>query len=51
MVKDWLANAYGGMSRREFLAQVGVTGIGLAGGRCPAPTGYRGCAEGGRPGS
>ncbi|MCX5845490.1 MAG: dienelactone hydrolase family protein [Deltaproteobacteria bacterium] len=31
MVKDWLANAYGGVSRREFLAQVGVTGIGLAG--------------------
>ena len=31
MVKDWLANAYGGMSRREFLAQVGVAGIGIAG--------------------
>jgi len=31
MVKDWLANAYGGMSRREFLAAVGATGIGLAG--------------------
>ena len=31
MVIDWLANAYGGMSRREFLARVGVTGIGLAG--------------------
>jgi carboxymethylenebutenolidase len=31
MVKDWLANAYGGISRREFLATVGATGIGLAG--------------------
>ena len=31
MVEDWLANAYGGMSRREFLATVGATGIGLAG--------------------
>jgi carboxymethylenebutenolidase len=31
VVKDWLANVYGGLSRREFLAQMGVTGIGLAG--------------------
>jgi carboxymethylenebutenolidase len=31
MVEDWLANAYGGMSRREFLAKMGVAGIGLAG--------------------
>jgi carboxymethylenebutenolidase len=31
VVKDWLANAYGGLSRREFIAQVGVAGIGLAG--------------------
>jgi carboxymethylenebutenolidase len=31
MIKDWLANAYGGMSRREFLAKMGVAGIGVAG--------------------
>ena len=31
MVEDWLANAYGGLSRREFLARVGVAGVGLAG--------------------
>lgn len=31
MVKDWLANAYGGISRRKFLAKVGVAGIGIAG--------------------
>ena len=31
MVEDWLANAYGGMSRREFVTQVGATGIGFAG--------------------
>ena len=31
MVEDWLANAYGGLSRREFLAKVGVAGVGLAG--------------------
>ncbi len=31
MVEDWLANAYGGMSRREFLAKVGIAGVGLAG--------------------
>lgn len=31
MVEDWLANAYNGMSRREFLAKVGVAGVGLAG--------------------
>jgi carboxymethylenebutenolidase len=31
MVEDWLANAYDGMSRREFLAKVGVAGVGLAG--------------------
>jgi carboxymethylenebutenolidase len=31
MVEDWLANVYGGMSRREFLAKVGIAGVGLAG--------------------
>ena len=31
MVEDWLANAYNGMSRREFLAKMGVAGVGLAG--------------------
>jgi len=31
MVEDWLANTYGGLSRREFLARVGVAGVGLAG--------------------
>jgi carboxymethylenebutenolidase len=31
MVEDWLANTYGGMSRREFLSKVGVAGVGLAG--------------------
>jgi carboxymethylenebutenolidase len=31
MVEDWLANAYDGLSRREFLAKVGVAGVGLAG--------------------
>lgn len=31
MVEDWLANAYGGLSRREFLARIGAAGIGLAG--------------------
>lgn len=31
MVEDWLANAYDGMSRREFLAKMGVAGVGLAG--------------------
>lgn len=31
MVEDWLANAYGGMSRRDFLAKLGVAGVGLAG--------------------
>ncbi len=31
MIEDWLENAYGGMSRREFLAKMGVAGIGLAG--------------------
>jgi carboxymethylenebutenolidase len=31
MVEDWLANAYDGMSRREFLATVGAAGVGLAG--------------------
>jgi carboxymethylenebutenolidase len=28
---DWLANAYQGMSRRQFLAQMSSTGIGIAG--------------------
>ena len=31
MVEDWLANAYDGLSRREFLARVGIAGAGLAG--------------------
>ena len=31
MIEDWLANAYGGMSRRDFLAKMGAAGIGLAG--------------------
>jgi len=31
MVEDWLANAYGGLSRRDFLARVGIAGAGLAG--------------------
>ncbi len=31
MVEDWLANAYNGLSRREFLARVGIAGVGLAG--------------------
>jgi carboxymethylenebutenolidase len=31
MVEDWLANAYEGLSRREFLARMGAAGIGLAG--------------------
>ena len=31
MVKDWLANAYEGMSRRQFLARMSVAGFGLAG--------------------
>jgi carboxymethylenebutenolidase len=31
MVEDWIANAYKGMSRRQFLAQMGAVGAGLAG--------------------
>jgi carboxymethylenebutenolidase len=31
MVDDWLANAYQGMSRRQFLARMTAAGIGLAG--------------------
>jgi len=31
MVEDWLANAYEGMSRRQFLAAAGVAGVSLAG--------------------
>ncbi len=31
MVEDWLANAYEGMSRRQFLARMTATGAGLAG--------------------
>jgi carboxymethylenebutenolidase len=31
MVKDWIANAYEGMSRRQFLAQMGAAGAVLAG--------------------
>lgn len=31
MVKDWIANAYEGMSRRQFLAGIGAAGITLSG--------------------
>ena len=31
MVEDWLANAYEGMSRRQFLAKAGATGVSLVG--------------------
>ncbi len=31
MVQDWIANAYQGMSRRQFLAKTTAAGIGLAG--------------------
>ena len=31
MVKDWIANAYEGMSRRQFLAQMSAAGAVLAG--------------------
>jgi len=31
MIEDWLANAYNGLARREFLARVGSAGVGLAG--------------------
>jgi carboxymethylenebutenolidase len=31
MIEDWLANAYEGMSRRQFLARMSAGGIGLAG--------------------
>lgn len=31
MVEDWLANAYEGMSRRQFLARMSAGGIGLVG--------------------
>ena len=31
MVDDWLANAYEGMSRRQFLARMSAAGVGLAG--------------------
>lgn len=31
MVEDWLANAYEGMTRRQFLAGMSVAGVGLAG--------------------
>jgi carboxymethylenebutenolidase len=31
MVEDWLANAYEGMSRRQFLAQMTAAGVGPAG--------------------
>jgi carboxymethylenebutenolidase len=31
MVKDWIANAYEGMSRRQFLAGMSVASLGLAG--------------------
>jgi carboxymethylenebutenolidase len=31
MVKDWIANAYEGMSRRQFLARMTAAGVSLAG--------------------
>jgi len=31
MVEDWIANAYGGMSRRQFLARMGAAGASLTG--------------------
>ncbi len=31
MVEDWIANAYEGMSRRQFLARMSAAGVGLAG--------------------
>ncbi len=31
MIDDWLANAYEGMSRRQFLARMSAAGFGLAG--------------------
>ena len=31
MVEDWLVNAYGGMSRRQFLARMSAAGVGLVG--------------------
>ena len=31
MEKDWIANAYEGMSRRQFLAQVSAAGAAIAG--------------------
>ena len=31
MIEDWLANAYEGMSRRQFLARMSAAGLGLAG--------------------
>lgn len=31
MIENWLANAYEGMSRRQFLARLSAAGVGLAG--------------------
>ena len=31
MIEDWLANAYEGMSRRQFLARTSAAGIGITG--------------------
>ena len=31
MVEDWLANAYEGMSRRQFMARMSAAGVGLVG--------------------
>ena len=31
MVNNWIANAYEGMSRRQFLAGMSAAGVGLAG--------------------
>jgi hypothetical protein len=35
MVEDWIANAYEGMSRRQFLARMGAAGGGLGASRSP----------------
>ena len=31
MVEDWIANAYQGLSRRQFLTRMGAVGVGIAG--------------------
>ena len=41
MGEDWLANAYEGMSRRQFLARVSAAGVTLAGFRGSGESGCR----------